>query len=175
MLWIKSHPQSHLFWGTGGWWELHTQEFPGTSSAVLHTEVTAPLPGAAPSSLARNSGQPAGKKGTLSHYRVQRFFLLLPSSLPFPLGFIQASESLPWLHFSQIKNPIVKMDSSVLLPFLPGSSLNPQTGAEGKRGAFPSPGSSRSQCHSLPLYLLQTIPSIFFLPSYLATGSKQHC
>lgn len=67
----------------------------------------------------------------LSHYKVQRFF---------PLAFFLALASrihsglrkLALVVFFPNKNPIVEMNGSILLPFLPGSSLNPQKRLEQK-------------------------------------------
>lgn len=45
-----------------------------------------------------------------------RGFFLLPSFLPLPLGFIQASEILPWSYFSQIKIPQSKWTAVSYFP-----------------------------------------------------------
>lgn len=136
-LWIKSQRAAQrvtCLGGQGGGKHCTHGNSPESGSAVAQNEVTPPLTGYLgllpllwPGMLANQQG----RKMCWATTRCRGFF---------PLAFFLALASrihsglrkLALVVFFPNKNPIVEMNGSVLLPFLPGSSLNPQKRLEQK-------------------------------------------
>lgn len=158
VLWINSHWERYTkSLVSGSRWLLSRTTYKARSQesgfAVLQIEVAVPftdylgmLPLLQPEML-------KNQQGRKMYWGTTRciFFFLLPSFLPLPLRFIQASVNLPWLYFSWSDGITIPQWEWIAASYLPSclcllSALRVTWSkcADGKRRAFPDPGSRRS-------------------------------